>query len=41
MLCPQPRTQLGGIIEPFTGENKARRTGVCASDAQGQNSQRC
>lgn len=41
MLCPQPRTELGGITEPFTRENKGRRTGVCAWDAQGQTSQRC
>lgn len=41
LLCPQPSAELGGIIEPFTREDKDRRKTVCAWDAQGQTSQRC
>lgn len=41
LLCLQPRREMGGITEPFTGKNKCRRTGLCAWDAQDQISQRC
>lgn len=39
LLSLQPRTELGGITEPFIRENEDRRTGACAWDAQDQNSQ--
>lgn len=39
LLCPQPRTEMGGIIGPITGKNECRRAGLWAWDAQDQISQ--